>query len=120
MYTQNKPQKTSLYINTAKTGEYIEQKIRRILNNKEPIKDSAPRVFTERKDGVLPEYDIRADKWEAAVTLTSAIQRSHIDKREERIGEKTWDTMDDTAKKTFREKYPNNPLSKTEGGEGKP
>lgn len=116
MYKQKKMAKTTLNVNKAKEGEHIEAKVRRILNNKEPIKDGAPRVFTERKDGVKPEYDIRADKWEAAVDVTTQISNSHANKREERIGEKTWDTMDDTAKKAFREKYPHNPLSKLETG----
>lgn len=115
MYKITKPYKTTIKTNGAKSGEFIEQKVRRVLNNKEPIKDGAPRLFTERKDGVIPEYDIRADKWEAAVEVTSAIQQSHIDKREERIGERTWDTMDDTAKQTFKQKFPNNRLSQEEG-----
>lgn len=118
MYKKRQQYKTTIKANQAKTGEFIEAKVRRVLNNKEPIKDGAPRIFTERKDGVIPEYDIRADKWEAAVEVTSAIQQSHIDKRQERIGEKTWDTMSEEKRKEFKTKYPNNPLSKSEG-EGK-
>lgn len=116
MYKQNKISKTTLVVNKSKEGEFIEAKVRRILNNKEPIKDGAPRVFTERKDGVKPEYDIRSDKWEAAVEVTTQLSNSHSNKREERIAEKTWDTMDDAMKKDFATKYPHNPLSKTIGG----
>lgn len=105
---------TSLLVNKSKEGETIEAKVRRVLNNKEPIKDSAPKVFTERKDGVKPEYDIRSDKWEAAVEVTNAISNSHTNKREERIGEKTWDTMSDADKAAFKTKFPHNPLSKTD------
>lgn len=112
MYKLKQPSKSTINVNKSKEGEFIEAKVRRILNNKEPIKDGAPRVFTERKDGVRPEYDIRADKWEAAVDVTTAISNSHTNKREERIAEKTWDTMDDKAKKEFAGKYPHNPLSK--------
>ena len=42
-------------------GETIEQKVNSIVNNNEPITDGSPIIFTERKDGVLPEYDIRTD-----------------------------------------------------------
>ena len=35
-------------------AESLEHKVKRILNNKEPIKDGAPLIYTERKDGVLP------------------------------------------------------------------
>lgn len=116
MYNNRKPNRATLSVNSSKEGETIEAKVRRIRNNKEPIKDGAPRLFTERKDGVKPEYNIRADKWEAAVNVTTQIANSHSLKREERIAEKTWDTLDDKGRKEFAQKFPNNPLSKTVGG----
>ena len=36
-------------------AETIEEKINRIVNNKEPITDGAPIIYTERKEGVLPD-----------------------------------------------------------------
>lgn len=45
-------------------GEDIEVKVKRITENNEPIKDGAPITYTEKKDGVRPEFDIRTDKWE--------------------------------------------------------
>ena len=45
-------------------GELIEDKVRRLTENKEPIKDSAPLVYTKKADGVLPQYNIRTDKWD--------------------------------------------------------
>lgn len=44
-------------------GEDIETKVRRITENNEPISDGAPITYTEKKDGVRPEFDIRTDKW---------------------------------------------------------
>ena len=35
-------------------GEFIEEKIARVVENKEPIEDGAPIIYTERKDGVIP------------------------------------------------------------------
>ena len=49
-----------------KEGEYIEEKVRRITENNEPIEDGAPIIYTERKDGVNPAYNIRTDRWEIA------------------------------------------------------
>ena len=51
----------SIYLNpyTAEVLPQIEEKVRRIVNNNEPITDGAPIIFTEKKDGVLPEYNIR-------------------------------------------------------------
>lgn len=49
-----------------KEGEYIEEKVRRITENNEPIEDGAPIIYTERKDGVNPAYNIRTDRWDIA------------------------------------------------------
>ena len=42
------------------------QKLRRIVENKEPIKDEAPTIYTPKSKGVMPEYDIRTDRFEVA------------------------------------------------------
>lgn len=47
-------------------GETIEDKCKRLVESKEPIIDGAPILYTERKDGVLPAYDIRTDRWAIA------------------------------------------------------
>lgn len=49
-----------------KEGEYIEKKVRRITENGEPIEDGAPIIYTERKEGVNPAYNIRTDRWDIA------------------------------------------------------
>ena len=40
-------------------GETMEAKVQRVVINKEPIEDGAPIIYTEKKDGVLPQYNIR-------------------------------------------------------------
>ena len=42
------------------------QRLRRIVENKEPIKDEAPTIYTPKSKGVMPEYDIRTDRFEIA------------------------------------------------------
>lgn len=81
---RSKPENSKIKRNTSYIGETIESKIRRILNNKEPITDTAPVVYTDRKDGVKPEYDIRTDRWELAVEAHDYIDRANKAKREER------------------------------------
>ena len=66
MYKKTRANKTSIHLNNSQEGETIEMKIRRIMNNKEPIEDGAPLIFTERKDGVIHEYNIRTDRFELA------------------------------------------------------
>lgn len=85
MYKQNKITPSTLNVNESYEGETIEQKINRIVNNKEPITDGAPLIYTERKDGVQPAYDIRTDRWEVAVEAMDAVSKTHTAKREQRI-----------------------------------
>jgi hypothetical protein len=63
-------------------GETIEMKIERIVNNKETIKDGAPTIFTERKDGVISAYNIRTDRWEIATDAMTLVEKSITAKRE--------------------------------------
>lgn len=95
---KSKAQKTSLRVNNAIQGEPIEQKVRRITQNKEPITDGAPIIFTERKEGINPAYDIRTDKWEIAVDAMDAVSRENLRKREERLNPKTKDGDEATGK----------------------
>lgn len=82
MYKKNKPSKTAMSINESYIGEMIEQKVERIMTNKEPISDGAPIIYTERKEGVLPEYDIRTDRWDIAIEAMDKVSKAHIAKRE--------------------------------------
>lgn len=88
MYKRNKPKQTTLRVNNSKEGETIEMKMERVINNKEPIKDGAPIVYTERKEGVLPGYNIRTDRFDVAIDAMDKVSKTHIAKREERIKEK--------------------------------
>lgn len=63
-------------------GEPIEHKIERIVSNKEPISDGAPSIFTERKDGVISAYNIRADRWDIASEAMDKVSGSIQAKRE--------------------------------------
>ena len=40
-------------------GKSIEIKVSKLIENNEPITDGAPIIYTEKKDGVLPQYDIK-------------------------------------------------------------
>lgn len=78
-------QRTTLRVNNSVEGEEIEQKIRRIVENKEPISDAAPIIYTDRKDGVLPAYDIRTDRFDIAIEAMDKVNRSKIAKRDEAL-----------------------------------
>lgn len=82
-YKQNSYHPGSLERNTSKEGETIEMKIERIVNNKEPIKDGAPIIYTERKEGVRRSTNIRTDRMEIAIEATDKIAKSYKARREE-------------------------------------
>lgn len=96
MYRKNPINKTTIKRNESYKGETIENKIRRIVNNKEPISDGAPLIYTERKDGVDPGMDIRTDRFDIAIDAMDKVTKAHQAKREERqksLGEKAKEGM---------------------------
>lgn len=64
-------------------GETIESKIARVTESNEPIDDGAPIIYTAKKDGVKPEYNIRADKWEIAQNAMDSVNKERITKSTE-------------------------------------
>lgn len=71
----NVPRK-SVFNRILTQGESIEEKVRRIVDNNEPIEDTAPMIYTERKDGIKQEYNIRADKWDIALDAMQQVNDS--------------------------------------------
>ena len=67
-------------------GEFIEEKVARVVENREPIEDGAPIIYTERKDGVIPAYNIRADKWDIALTAMDQVNKNWEAKNMEKPG----------------------------------
>lgn len=63
-------------------GEYIEQKVERIVQNNEPITDGAPIIFTEKKDGVLPGFNIRTDRFDIAIEAMEKVERIRAAKKD--------------------------------------
>lgn len=98
MFKKIKAGKTKLRGSATTKGETLEQKIRRIMQNKEGIEDGAPIIYTERKDGVQPAYNIRADRFEIAIDAMDSITKGHKARREERIGKKAIEGMNKESK----------------------
>lgn len=85
---------TGLFINKSVEGETIEEKVERIVNNKEPITDGAPPIYTERKDGVVAGYDIRTDRFEVALSGMDKVSKSTAAKRQARLDVIKGDSQD--------------------------
>ena len=88
MYKKIKATATTIKVNDGYEGETIEQKVQRIRSNKEPIKDRAPPVYTERKEGVRADTNIRTDRFELAVEATGKITKHKMARREGKLGDK--------------------------------
>lgn len=93
---------TSIVRNEAIEGETIETKIERIVNNGEPITDGAPIVYTERKDGVRAETNIRTDRFEIAVEAMDKVSKSHTASRSEAY-EKRQKAVKELSEKTKKD-----------------
>lgn len=81
MYRKQQPDKNYIAVNKSYEGETIEEKVRRITNNGEPIKDGAPLVYQERAEGVNPDMDIRSDRWEYAIDAMDKVTKATRAKR---------------------------------------
>lgn len=69
-------------LNQSYEAEPLEVTMRRNVLTAEPIQSTAPQIFTERKEGVRPEYDIRTDRMEVAREAMDAVSKASIAKRE--------------------------------------
>ena len=75
MFAKPKYSKTSIHVNTSTEAEHFHVKLQKMIDNKEPIEATAPIIYTARKDGVIPQYDIRADKWDIAMEARNEVER---------------------------------------------
>lgn len=85
MYRRNRIVESSIETNDSQEGETLEMKIERIVNNKEPITDGAPTIYTERQNGVEPGYDIRTDRFDVAIDAMDKVAKTHRGRREDRL-----------------------------------
>lgn len=95
MYRQPKKTISSINRNTSYQGETIEQKVNRITNNKEPIKDGAPLIYTDRQEGVQAGYNIRTDRFLVAVEAMDKVNKAKAAKRDSKgsIGDQAKEGM---------------------------
>lgn len=71
---------TQIVVTPTEKGETIEEMLRRLTANKEPIPQNVPPIYTPKADGVIPDYDIRADRFDVAMTARDKFAASEIAK----------------------------------------
>lgn len=87
-------------------AEPREVKLRKIINGESSNMEDGvfPIIYTEKKDGVLPEYDIRTDRFEVAIDAIDKINQSAANKVAKNKGETEAVKDFGTEKKTDPEK----------------
>jgi len=88
MYKLQKNTQTSIERNLSTVAETIEEKIRRALTNGEKLDGQSELQYTERKDGVRPEFNVRTDKWDLAVESIEKFQQDKALLKEKKEAEK--------------------------------
>lgn len=81
-------QKTVIRRNESAVGEPLHISLQRKMENKEKLGTTMPLIYTDRKEGVKPEYDIRTDRFDVAIDATTKIDKSWKARRDERHKEK--------------------------------
>lgn len=94
-------------------GELLMTKIRRILDENEPLTDGAPLIYTPKDQGVIPEYNIRTDKWEIAMKAMDRVSEYKLSEYMKKTeGPDTLKT-EEKASGTGEERNPKNPNEET-------
>lgn len=95
MYNIQKASRKYIAVDETYEGETIEKKIQRLMNNKEPIGDSAPLIYTDRSEGILPGFNIKTDRFEVAIEALDRVTKATRAKRENKpsIGEQAKEGM---------------------------
>lgn len=70
-------------------AEPREVKLRKIISGESSNMEDGvfPTIYTEKKDGVLPEYDIRTDRFEVALDAIDKINQSTAEQIAKNKGE---------------------------------
>lgn len=75
-------------------GETIETKVARIVQDKAPITDGAPIIYTDREQGVLPAYNVRTDRWDIAENAMDKVNAAKMAKRDQNFGDNIPDKIE--------------------------
>ena len=76
MYKTPIRQKSDLNVSKCVKGATIEEKIARIVMNKEPVANEKPLIYSDKRDGVQPAYNVKTDKWEIAAMAMDTASRA--------------------------------------------
>ena len=79
----NKLNATQIEVESGFEAESIEDQVRRMVKNNEPITAISPEIFTNESEGVRPEFDIRTDRFDLALDAMKLIEKQELAKNKE-------------------------------------
>ncbi len=84
MYKKPRYYRSSIKSVPTYEAEPLETKVERILTQNEPITDGAPIIYTDKKDGVAPQHNVRTDRFEIAAETMDVVHRNKAAKVEKK------------------------------------
>lgn len=76
------PTVSTLEVDNSREGVSLENRLEKMLANGEMIKGEAPLIYTGKKEGVQPAYNIRSDRFDIAIDGMDKINKSYTARRE--------------------------------------
>lgn len=79
--------RTKIRVNNAFEGRTIEEELAEFMAGgavPDDLRKIHEPIYTERKDGVLPQYDIRTDRWELAQEAMDKVNEAREAKADDR------------------------------------
>lgn len=101
-----KPKHGNIALENTYEAEGLEIKLRKMMDNKEPIPEDWVTTYTEKSKGVEPQYNPRTDRWDIAMQTIGKIRYAESAEEAKR--------MEATNKSQSAEESPNKG-SATEG-----
>lgn len=81
--------KSTIRCNNSYEAKPLERVLEEITTMNQPIEMDAPLIYTERKDGVRAQYDIRTDRFEIGADAMNKIANELQDRRNKKIEAKS-------------------------------
>ncbi len=94
-----KPRHGNIALDNTYEAVGLEQRLREIMESKEPIPDDWTTIYTEKSKGVEPQYNPRTDRWDVAMEAIGKIRYAENAEQTKRLEARTENsTAEETAK----------------------
>jgi hypothetical protein len=85
MYNNAISSNGTLHVNQSQTGQTIESQIINAQTKGEKLEGNSVLQYSERREGVKPQFDIRTDRFDVALDGFTKIEKSQYAKRQAKL-----------------------------------